>query len=151
MWHPYHDDHGPVLEVVIDTLAIAKDLFRDPGIGPPAPPVKGFAIIDTGATHTCVDRRVALTLKLPEVGVRVFSSVSSHGRGEPHYTSCRFAVLTFPSISKQAEMEVMCIDSLGKETGRMRPVMLLGRDFLAAYDILFEGRNRRFRIVPPTS
>jgi hypothetical protein len=148
MWQVYHPVLGPVLEVVIDTLPVARELSQAPEFGPPSPARRGLALLDTGASHSCIDRTIALDLRLPDIGVRTYSGITSHNHAR-QVTSCRAALLVFPALEQEVHLEVMCIDPFSRvDAGRLQPMLLLGRDFLAQYDITFQGKLGRFLIRP---
>jgi hypothetical protein len=66
---------GPIIQVTIGVEQnIAQQLLSQ---GMPLPqPVPGLALIDTGATSTCIDEDVAKQLNLPVVDVVTIASAS---------------------------------------------------------------------------
>src|SRR5262245_8645191 len=66
---------GPCVRAVVTAPAeVATQLSKD---GKPIPaPVTGFALIDTGATSSCLDDQIAKQLQLPIVDVVKMASAS---------------------------------------------------------------------------
>jgi hypothetical protein len=66
---------GPVVPVVVTAAEPLVSQLLQQGITPPEP-VAGAALIDTGASTTCVDDDAAASLKLPVVDVVTIASAS---------------------------------------------------------------------------
>lgn len=139
----YHSEHGPALRVSIDNVAAAKQLFhRDGtmGLGVPAA-VSGWALLDTGATHSCVDSRVRDLLRLPHVHAASFAAVSAQPTAR-HYTSWHHAEITIQGLSVYRR-NVAAIAPLGARTLRADSlIMLIGRDILDDYVVVFNGPDQ---------
>src|SRR5437762_1583992 len=73
--HIVLQQRGPCLQVSITVAqAIAEQLLQQ---GQPVPqPISGIALVDTGASATCIDQQVAEQLQLPVVDVVPMSSAS---------------------------------------------------------------------------
>jgi hypothetical protein len=66
---------GPVVQASVSVAQqIAQPLLQK-GLSLPAP-ISGIALIDTGATTTCIDEEAARQLKLPVVNVATVASAS---------------------------------------------------------------------------
>jgi hypothetical protein len=65
---------GPCIQVTATVAATIAAQLNQQGIAVPAP-VAGLALIDTGATHTCIDAAAAQQLRLPVVDVAASASV----------------------------------------------------------------------------
>jgi hypothetical protein len=66
---------GPVLEVIITAAPPITQTILAAG-GKLPDPIKGYALIDTGASGTCIDDDVAVALSLPVTGTAIMTSAS---------------------------------------------------------------------------
>ena len=66
---------GPVVQVTVNVEQhIAQQLLQEGQVLPN--PVSGLALLDTGATRTCIDETVAQSLHLPVVDVATIASAT---------------------------------------------------------------------------
>jgi len=90
-----------------------------------------LGLIDTGASHCCVDRSIVQSLGLQYAGQADFGGV------EGNFTAGRYvAQLRFPQLDTTYQMTVAAMQAMVDGIGR--PV-LLGRDFLQFYRLLYDG------------
>ena len=120
---------GPCVQVQVELhRPMAKVLAEK---GEEVPPTKtGWAMIDTGASHTCVDDAMAQALKLPVVGSRKISSASNAESDRNVYpVSLEIAGLGTLDVS----------DAIGVELERQGIVALIGRSALSAFVLIYNG------------
>lgn len=90
-----------------------------------------LGLIDTGSSHCCVDRSIVQSLGLQYAGKADFGGV------EGNFTADRYvAHLQFPQLNATFQMTVAAMQAMVDGIGR--PV-LLGRDFLQFYRLLYDG------------
>jgi hypothetical protein len=116
------------------------DIGFDPAfqIGkPPLIPVPGMrgiqALVDTGASESCIDSLLAARLNLPVVDRRVISGV--HGRQEVqiHLAQVHVPTLAFTIYGTFAGVHLV--------SGGQPHQALIGRTFLQHYTMVYEGRT----------
>ena len=66
---------GPVIRVAISPLQSFAKALVDQG-KPMLPPKVGLALIDTGASSTCIDQQLAQELQIPVIDVGFMGSAS---------------------------------------------------------------------------
>ena len=102
-----------------------------------APPVHGIAdiqaLVDTGATECCIDSLLAAQLQLPIVDRRPISGV--HGS---HVASVHLAQVHVPSLKFTMYGAFAGVDLVAG--GQLHQV-LMGRTFLQAFTMIYEGRT----------
>jgi predicted aspartyl protease len=108
---------APVLPVTIPT----------PGI------VDVEALVDTGATVSCIDDDLAKTLNLPIIDIRSMSGI----HGELSVT-IYLAQIHVPSLNKTIYGDFAGVHLIA---GGQPHRALLGRTFLQAYKMLYDGRT----------
>ena len=90
-----------------------------------------LGLIDTGSSHCCVDHSIVESLALQYAGEAEFGGV------EGNFTADRYvAHLRFPQLNTTYQMTVAAMQAMVDGIGR--PV-LLGRDFLQFYRLLYDG------------
>ena len=121
--------HGPTLLV---------DIGFDPEFSPPAtssPPVAGLkgvhALVDTGATESCIDNLLAVQLNLPVVDRRAIAGV-----GGQHMVNVYLAQIHVPSLPFTIYGAFAGVDL--KAGGQMHSA-LIGRTFLRHYRMTYDG------------
>jgi hypothetical protein len=67
--------HGPVVQVSVPVSSTVAEQLLQQGVVLPTP-ISGIALIDTGASNTCIDEEVAQKLGLPVIDVVQMSSAS---------------------------------------------------------------------------
>jgi hypothetical protein len=128
---------GPIVEVIISPHnAIARQLLAQ-GVNPPT--VTGMALIDTGASMTCVDVQAAATLKVPIVGQMQLASVSHPTSTHPLYP----IHIQFSGISVSVEAP----RATGTPLASLGIVALLGRDALQTCVLIYNGVAGHFTLA----
>lgn len=98
----------------------------------PQPGLKGIrALVDTGATESCIDALLATQLNLPVVDRRSVAGV--HGSHEVNMVLAQVAV---PSLSFIIYGQFAAVDLAAG--GQVHQV-LIGRTFLSAFTMVYEG------------
>ena len=90
---------GPTMMVLV---GLSYDTFPDPHLDTMTPPL--YALIDTGASHTCVDKTLAIQLELPIRG-KPFSIAGISGARDSQYA---FGTDLYASIRRDAFRTVSC-------------------------------------------
>ncbi|MCP4897576.1 MAG: hypothetical protein GY906_11445 [bacterium] len=146
-------DAGPLIEAAV----VIPDQLVAPlkAAGKPIPsPVKGFMLIDTGASRTHISEETAAQLNLKPVG-----SGATYGAGGLHKRPVYQVKVIVPidRIMLGTSLQVLGIPDLEKpyrnmgtkaaETGEpIRVIGLLGRDFLRHTVLIYGGAEGRVEI-----
>lgn len=121
---------GPLLQVaVMLPQAIIKGL-QERGETVPEP-VAGEALIDTGASLTCVDIEVARQLRLPEVGRTLMQSASHSDQEMPLFP----VGIDFPNAGLHFEPP----RAMGANLKTQGIVILVGMDALSNCTLYYNG------------
>jgi predicted aspartyl protease len=123
-------NRGPVVQVAITVAEQVATQLVQQGIAL-QPPIAGWALIDTGASTTCVDEDAAKTLKLPVIDVVQMSSASHASHPANVYpVQLRIAGLPNPINAPRA---------IGAALKAQDLVALIGRDMLSMGTLFFNG------------
>lgn len=123
---------GPVVQVTLTVAtAIAQQILQQGGQIPA--PVAGLALIDTGASITCVDDAAAQQIGAPVVDVVNMASASHAGHKASVYP-VRFEVVGLP-IALNANRAV------GAALQPQGLLMLIGRDLLQHCTLHYNGTS----------
>lgn len=87
-------------------------------------------LLDTGASLSCIDVEMADALGLPVVDRRLLTSVTGVTEGNPVY----LARMHIPTLDR-----VVHGTFAGVSLGSLNLAVLLGRDFLARYRMVYDG------------
>lgn len=124
--------YGPTL--LVD---IGFDPNHDPIANPHAIPTPGIrsvqALVDTGASESCIDSMLAAQLSLPQVNKRRVSGV--HGQKE---VSVFLAQIRVPSLNVTINGMFCGVDL--KAGGQIHSA-LIGRSFLNHFHMVYEGNT----------
>lgn len=121
---------GPLVQVAI-TLAqpFAMSLTQT---GKQVPqPIHGMALIDTGASITCVDEEAAKAMNLPVIDVGTMHS-ASHSKTPSNLYPVQIQIIGFPIQFQQPRTMGAALKSQGL-------LMLLGRDLLQRCTLFYNG------------
>lgn len=125
---------GPVLQVAVSIEQnAAKALLTQ---GKTVATKTGLALIDTGASNTCIDEQAAQELGLPVIDVATMQSASH----EQH--PCNI----YPV---QIITQVVTLNSqrtMGATLGSQGLLILIGRDVLQACNLFYNGPARQFTL-----
>ena len=133
---------GPLLQVQVEVpQALAAYLS---GQGQPIPaPQSGWALIDTGATRTCVDKDV-----LTKLGVKPTGTVKTGTAAGQVEQLLYPAKLNFPVAGFQIEFgSVIAVDLRGQTIAGANVVVLVGRDVLARCLLVYNGSAGMFSLA----
>jgi len=129
--------HGSVILVSMGpTLWV--DIGFDPaykvGGPPPVPAIKQVeALVDTGATECSIDSLLAAQLKLPVVDKRPVGGIGGQQMADMH-----LAQVYVPSLNHTV---YGLFAGVHLQAGGQRHKALLGRTFLSAFTMIYEGKT----------
>jgi predicted aspartyl protease len=104
----------------------------DPNI--PIPGIKGIhALVDTGATESCIDSMLATQLALPIVDKRVVSGV-----GGPQEVNIHLAQVHIPSLNFTIYGNFAAVHLAA---GGQPHKALIGRTFLSRFTMVYDGKT----------
>ena len=117
---------GPTL-----TVRIGFDRNFSPGAQPNLPPTEFHALIDTGASESCIDSRVAQSLGLPAVDRRKVAGVHGSDEVNVHLAQIYVPSLGFTSYGQFAGVHL--------HAGGQPHSALIGRTFLRSFTMFYDG------------
>jgi predicted aspartyl protease len=125
---------GPIVQVTasIDQNA-AKVLLAQ---GKTVPNKAGFALIDTGASNTCIDEQAARDLGLPVIDVGSMQSASH----EKHPCNIYPVQIVTPVVTLNS------MRTMGANLGSQGLLILIGRDVLAVCTLFYNGPSGQFTL-----
>ena len=128
---------GPIVQVTVSIgHAIAQQILQQGGTLPP--PVSGLALIDTGATSTCVDDGAAQTLHLPAIDVVTIAS-ASHSSTEQNVYPISVEVVGLP-------IAINAPRAIGAPLNSQGLLVLIGRDLLQHCVLVYNGITGSFSL-----
>lgn len=140
--NPNHLVHaGPILQVeVAIPSALAQHLTEH---NLPIPPsVSGFALIDTGATRSCIDVQAISTLEVSSIGIT--TTMTAAGPAQQNLYPARFR---FPGEGLEIEFSsVVGVDLRGQSVGDQPLIALIGRDVLSRCILIYNGLGGFFTL-----
>lgn len=122
--------HGPVVQVVIGIGQLFSDQVLQQGSQLPKP-VSGNALIDTGASTTCIDDAVAKTMGIPVIDVVTMAS-ASHASTQQNVYSIQMQIVGSP-----IRVEVPNATEASLQTQGI--VAMIGRDYLQHCTLHYNG------------
>jgi len=121
---------GPIIPVEVGVPAKVVEIWTHEGKTIPKP-ITGFALLDTGASISAVDREAFETLGIPPVGKTNVATPSGSAEQLVYPARFGFPGTTLPEISYDS--------ILGSVLGTQGIVALLGRDVLCRMVVTFNG------------
>lgn len=121
---------GPVVQVTV-TLAEAMVTALTQQGKPTPQPVSGWAMLDTGASNTCIDDEEAQRMNLPVIGVGSMTS-ASHAKTPSNIDPIQIEVTGFP-IRFQSPR------TMGAALKEQGLLLLIGRDLLMHSVLIYNG------------
>ena len=115
------------------------DIGFDPGFKPeagahPVPGMNGLhALVDTGATESCIDALLAANLRLPIVDRRPIGGVGGVHQVNVHLAQVHVPALNFTLYGAFAAVDLA--------SGGQPHKALIGRTLLQNYTMVYEGRT----------
>jgi len=128
--------HGPTLFV---------DIGFDPTFQPanPAAPVAGvtqvYALVDTGATESCIDDQLAVNLNLPIIDRRQIGGVGGRHTVNVYLAQIHVPALAFTQYGGFAGVDL----AAGGQTHQA----LIGRTFLWHFTMIYDGLTGGVRLI----
>ncbi len=121
---------GPVIQVVVSVAqSIAGQLVQQ---GKPLPePISGSALVDTGATSTCIDDEIAKKLGLPVIDVVKMASATDSASDRNVYP----VHIGFVGTPIEADAGRV----LGATLQAQGLILLIGRDVLQSFNLFYNG------------
>ena len=133
---------GPVLPVEIAVPSALSRFLSAQNQQIPAP-MTGLALIDTGATRSCVDSQVISSLGVNPIGITTLGT--ARGRSQHHLYPAKFS---FPAIRFEIEFgSVVGVDLSGQGAGNMQIIALIGRDVLSRCILIYHGIKGSFSLA----
>ena len=121
---------GPIVQVSVGVEQnIAHQLLQQ-GLTPPAP-ITGVALIDTGASVTCIDDGAAQILKLPAIDVVTVAS-ASHAASPQNVYPIQVDVAGLP-------ITISAPRAIGASLAAQGVLLLIGRDVLQQCTLFYNG------------
>jgi predicted aspartyl protease len=121
---------GPVFQVTVGLAEnVAQQLIQQ-GLAVPEP-IAGWALLDTGASSTCVDDATAQKLKLPIIDKAKMSSATHEAIEVNVYP----ALISFTGTP----IKVNVLHAIGANLAGQQLIALLGRDMLQNFTIFYNG------------
>lgn len=106
-------------------------------------PIEVEIIVDTGATHSCIDFRLAAQLGLTQTGIVEIRSVTSGGKVVcPEYD----VSVQIPNPG-HAPWTLDTMSVVATDLGEDIPVVILGMDALSQCMLVVDGQNMRFSLA----
>lgn len=128
---------GPFVKVTIGLAqSIASQLLQQGQTLPS--PVSGMALIDTGASTTCVDDSVAQQMQLPVVNVVNIAS-ASHASTKQNVYPIQIEVIGLP-------ISIETPNAIGAALGAQGLIALIGRDVLQHCTLFYNGITGSFTL-----
>jgi len=128
---------GPVVQVSISIAQSMTQQLVQQGATLPAP-VTGMALIDTGASSTCIDDAIAQQLGVPAIDVVTMHSASHAGHPANIYP-VRFALTGMPIALDVPR-------AMGAALASQGLAMLIGRDILQICTLFYNGMSGEFTL-----
>lgn len=121
---------GPLIAVEIAVPAALAKYLVDHNEPIPSP-MTGIAVIDTGASITCIDREVIAKLNVPAVGYTDVFTPSGSERQNTHPAKFSFPGTKLPEINFSAV--------LASKLKEQKIIALIGRDVLSHFILMYNG------------
>jgi hypothetical protein len=125
---------GPFFEVFVSIPQALAEFYTKENIPLPAP-IRGIALLDTGASKSCVHAPVMRALKVSPIGVATSHTAAG---SVPH--SLFPAHFTFPVAKIEIDFaSVVGVDLSGQTIDEQQLIALIGRDVLAMGLFVYNG------------
>lgn len=133
---------GPLLEVEVNIPKPLIDLLSSQNQPIPSP-MSGVALIDTGASRTCVELTVLSGLGINPIGIANVGTASGT-------TPCQLfpARLSFPALSVTVDFgSVISVNLQGQTVDGHAIIVLIGRDILSRGLLFYSGNGGFFTLA----
>lgn len=121
---------GPVIQVTVSLAQASAQALVQAGKTAPTP-VSGLALIDTGATATCIDNAAAATMGLPVIDVVSMTS-ATHAN-----LPCNVHPIAIEVAGTKINIEAP--RALGANLAAQGLLLLIGRDVLQHCNLVYTG------------
>jgi len=121
---------GPVIQVTLGIADTFAEQLIQQNLSVPEP-IAGLALIDTGASVTCIDDVAAQRLNLPVID-RVYMSSASHDSTEMNVYPAKIQFAGIPIVLNALRAVGASLESQGL-------LVLLGRDALQNFTLFYNG------------
>jgi hypothetical protein len=135
-----NDKEPASVRLVKNGPTIFVDIGFDPAFNPATPntlPVLALkqvsAVVDTGATISCIDKSLVASLNLPTVDKQNFGGI-----GGLYETEMVAAQIHVPALDFTIHGQFAAVDLLG---GGQQHLALIGRTFLRHFHMAYDGRS----------
>lgn len=137
---------GPLIPIQVEIPAALADKYQQDGTPIPNP-VGGLALIDTGATTSCVNEGVFQQLGVQPVGVRTLGHAAGKATRSTYAARLTFPGTPLPSMDFSEMIGVDLAGQLPAATSFGTMIALIGRDILARCVMFYNGSEGRFTIA----
>ncbi len=133
---------GPLISVAITIPNALVQLYQKEQRPIPAP-ISGIALIDTGATKTCVHDKI-----MEKLGVQTTGVTTTHTANGPKQSNLYPAHFSFPAPKIEIDFNsVLEVDLSGQTFQNQQIVALIGRDLLSRAVLVYNGPAGMFTIA----
>jgi predicted aspartyl protease len=128
---------GPIVQVIIGVEQNMAQQLVAQGVQLPQP-ISGNALIDTGATTTCIDEGVAQQLNLPAIDVITIAS-ASHANARQN---------VYPTLIEVVGIAIKfnALRAIGVPLANQGIHVLIGRDLLQHCTLFYNGMMGSFTL-----
>jgi aspartyl protease len=134
--------HGPLIDLLVGVSAQRRRALKK--VGQPIPEFqKTRALIDTGASSTCIDSAVLKPLELTATGAILIHTPSTSGK--PHFCEQFDVGLGIDHPSKDPMM-LHTIPVISTELAAQGIGALIGRDVLSSCLLIYDGSAASFTL-----
>ena len=132
---------GPLLEIEIAQRPTFRDKFKHAQ----RRPYRGYALIDTGSSQTCVDGSVILEY----FQLNASDAIPVETASGTEWLPTAHVDLSIPNLlpSPKDGREVLIIQLTAPSVDSKPVIALLGRDILSELSLVYDGRKGVFEIV----
>lgn len=133
--------NGPIIDIIIGVSGPRKRALTAQGAQVP-PPVQIRALVDTGASCTCIDPQILSGLNLSRTGVTQMHSTTTGATPVPHNLFDVSLVLLNPKINYTMHV-VSVAEVIVPVPGTQA---LIGRDVLKNCLLIYDGQHKTFTL-----
>jgi predicted aspartyl protease len=134
--------NGPVMDVMVGVSAARREALQKGGQAVPAP-VSMRALIDTGASCTCIDPSVLGQLSLTPTGATQIHTPSTGSA--PHTLLTYDASLTL--VHPRLQLQITTVAVVATELEAQGIQALIGRDILENCLLIYNGQEGTFTLA----
>ena len=128
---------GPTIEVFVLPSKSVLDFLKSQNKN--IPKFKGIALIDTGASNTCINKPIADILKLHAHDKRKILTPSGESK-EPK------PIYDISIIIPLAQTIIFSLEATGADLEKQPYSVLLGRDILSQLTLIYHGWDNSFTL-----